>query len=435
MRRNLVAGLLCLALAAGAAGAAWADSVTVDDLAARAATGNLDLVKARAAVSESRADLASQATISSSRLSLSAGYDTGSAGSGGAGGGQSAAGVQAQAQVSVPVIPQISIGGSVSSQGTAAVSLTLTPFATGSSTYTQDAAWRKAVLQLSYQSARTDFDVRAAAWNVTVAGMTLANAEASLALEEERAAVKEKAYPMGGLTFDELQTERSALTNARQNKLDAQKSLINARASLYRLIGAGSGQPDVVAASMEELTALVAARDAAIAALPAGSTASLALGTLQIDRDTLQKQLAATPLYSPSLSVSGSVSYPLDASASISFSFSPSDFKTSERTKIADSLSQKDQEIEIERMAVTLQAEVQEQALAVARQALEARQAEVKQAQTALAEAKILETQGRATSLERRQAEIDLASAQARLYAAVTSVLAAQADILLSATP
>ena len=184
-----------------------------------------------------------------------------------------------------------------------------------------------------------------------------------------------------------------------------------------------------------ELTALAARRDAAIAALPADSGASLTLGALQVERDALRAQLAATPLYSPALTLSGSLSYPLEASASISFSFSPSDVKTTDRAKVTDALSAKEQEIAIERVAASQQGEVQQQALAVARQALDSRQAEVRQAQTALAEAALLETQGRATSLERRQAEGDLAATQARRYAAVIAVLAAQADILLGAMP
>jgi hypothetical protein len=427
MKRILAAVLLCAALAAGTAGA---ESVTIDDIAARAAAGNLDLVKAKAAVAQAQADLAAQGTLSSSRLSLGASYGTDSTGSAA---GQPAGGVQAQAQVSVPVIPQLSISGSVSSQGTGSISVTITPFAMGTATYAQEATWRKAVLQLSYQAAKTDYDVRAAAWAVTAAQMTLAAAQAALALEQDRADVKEKAYPMGGLTYDALQTERTALTSARQGSLDAQKALVNAKAALYRLIGAGSGQPDVTAATLADLSALVAKRDAAVAALPAASGASLTLRTLQVERDALRAQLAATPVYSPALSLSGSVSYPLNASASISFSFSPSDVKISDHDKVTAALSQKEQEIEIERLAVSLQAEVREQSMALARQVVDERQAEVKQAETALAEARLLETQGRATSLERRQAEVDIASAQARLYGAVIAVLAAQADILLGA--
>jgi outer membrane protein TolC len=418
-----------IAASIGGAAPGWSDeTLSISQLTEKALQGNLDIVKATSAVAVAKAALAGQAAIESTRLSVSGTYASQLSAT--AAGGQASA----QAQLSVPIVPQVSVGASAATDGTGNISLTLTPFATGAATSDEKAAWLKAVLQLDYLRSKLPYDVQAAAWAVTMAGTALANAEAALALQEDRTAVSEKSWSLGALSFEELQTSREDLIKARQSRFDALRSLLNARVALFKVLGPSAGEPGVATASLEELTALAADRDAVLAKLTTVPGSSSTLRTLQIELDALKERLTATPEWSPSLSISGQLSWTLQASAGISLSFSPSELKSDERAQITQATAEKQMEIELERMAVSLQAGIRGQALSSAREVLEARRAEVQQATTTLAESRLLQTQGQATSLDTRQAEIDLAGAQANLYAATVSLLASQADILLAST-
>jgi outer membrane protein TolC len=408
--------------------AAWSDGgLTLAELTKLASTGNLDLRNARSALETARTALAGESLLSSARVSLSGSWSAGSS----AGPGQSSP-LSAQVQVSVPVLPQLSVGASVSSQGTGSVSLSLYPFASGTATYSQKETFRKAALQAAYQAAKLGYDVESAAYAFLEAQEEVTAAEAAAVLQGEVAGVRQKAYELGGITFTELQSARAAMTIARQAVFDAQRSFITARVALYRQLGPASGEQVPAGVTVAQLLAAVASRDGEIAKLANPASASLSLRSLQIELDALKEQLAATPVYTPSLSVSADVSFPLSGSAGVSFSFSPSEIRTDDRARIAQSIIQKQAEIEIETLSVRLQSQVLVQALAMARSALESRQAEVTQAETSLAESKVLLSQGQVTSLETRQAELDLRSSQARLFAAAVSVLRAQADILLA---
>jgi hypothetical protein len=138
-------------------------------------------------------------------------------------------------------------------------------------------------------------------------------------------------------------------------------------------------------------------------------------------------------VYTPNLSISATVTYPLSASAGISFSFSPSDVKSDERAEILASIATKEKELVIARSNASFQARILAQELSVAKQALSSRLVELKLAEVACDESALLLTQGQRTSLEAAQAKLDLVNAEANVYSATAAVLRAQADILLAA--
>jgi outer membrane protein TolC len=415
--------LFALAIAL-AAGAAWAQSdATVSQLVATALSGNLDLAKARAALAAAEADLPWKSELANTRLTLSAAADAG---------GTGGVSVAAEAGVSVPIVPQLSVYGSVTSKGTASAGLTLTPFASAEPTYQETETYRKALAQVAFLERQVRYQAEAAAWSLTEARAEVTAAESAQALKEQLADVGGKAYALGDITSEDLENARSALTAARQAVYSAQRALLAARSTVFQLVGS-TEETAVADATVGELSALVASRDTAIAALPASTESALAVQTLLIELDALNERLAATPAYSPNLSISARLSWPLSASAGVSFSFSASDLKTTERAEIIASIAMKEKELVLARSSAGFQAKIRSQALSVAKQALAGRIAELKLAETASDEAALLLSQGQRTSFEAAQARLDLDDAEAGVYAATVAVLSAQADILLAA--
>ncbi len=419
-----------LVLAMGIAAAAWGENaLSIAELTAVAEKGNLDLINAGNAVKTAAEALAGTSVLESSKLGLSGSYGTGQ-------GASEEASLSGKAEISVPILAQLGIGATASSQGDLSASVNLSPFASGAAAYKEKETYRKAVLQLSSTAARLRFDVQAAAYSVMAAEKALTAAQATSVLEDEKKTVAEKAYELERIAYEDLRTRRSAALSARQGVFDAEKNLLNARVALYRLLGPQSGEPEVRDASAEELSALIAERDAELSGLDEAAAGSTALAALLIERESLAAQLEATPAYSPSLSLQASIGYPsaagsLSYSAGISFSFSPSDIKADERATMEESIADKDGQISLERMALRFQLKVLNQALSAARTVLAERQPGLAQAETNRTESAALLKQGHVTSLEDRQSGLDLESARAGLFSAMTGVLKAQADLLL----
>jgi len=431
--KRLLAVAACAALAAGMA--FGQSALSLEELQAAAKSGNLDLQKASRAVADAQKNLKWESELSSTKASLSGRY----ASSVEAGQTSNFSG---QASLTVPIIPQLSVGASVASSGTAAASISVSPFAAWRRSYAEKAAYDKAVADLTYASAKLGYDVENAAYGVMQAQASLTLAEESLPLKTELADIARKVYDMGELTYDDLETARSSLITARQSVFDAQKGLLGARVTLYRLLGPTAGQPGVGDVSVEGLLARIPVLDAEIAARrKSGQVGSLTLRKAEITLTSLKAELAATPVYRPSLGLSGQLSYDptpgyggasLSGSGSLTYSFSPSEIKTDDRAGISQSITETAYEIELERLALGLQASVSDQALAVARQVLETRTADLAQAEATLKEARLLLEQGERTSLEVEQARISAESARTRVFQAAAGVIDAQAAVLLA---
>lgn len=417
--------LIVLFLTAFCALAAWAeDPLSLSDLTTAAAEGNLDLLKAQSALETARKALAGTSVLENSKLSLSGSYGTGI-------GPESEAAVSGKGDLTVPIIPQLSLSASASSQGTASASISLSPFAAGTAMYKENETYQKAVLQLRTLVARLEYEVQAAAFAVVSARRALASAQTKSELEQERRTVAEKAYELSRISYEDLRARRSAELSARQGVFDAEKTLLNAKVALYKLLGPSNGEPEVKEVSADDLSALIAAREASLEKLNDAEARSTGLATLLVELESLEAQLDATPAYSPALSLSAHIDYPLAYGAGISFSFSPSDIKVDERLEIEESIRDKQAEISLERMASRFQLNVSKQALFAAKTVLETRKAELAQAEINNRESAELLKQGHLTSLEDRQTELDLESARSGVFSAMTGVLKAQADVLL----
>jgi len=400
--------------------------LSLSGLQAVALEGNLDLRKARAAVGDAARELPWKSDLEKTRLS--------------AAGSQSYSpdvpftlDPQVQASVSVPVVPQLSLGVSASSRGTVGAAVNISPFAAGVTRYREEEQYRRAVLEAEYRAASLGYDVEAAAYGVMEAEAALSLAEATRRYQEDRLAADEQAYELGKLTYDELEEVRSDLTAARQGVFDAQRRLLNAQLGLYRLLGPEAGRVGVETVDVEEVTARIGERDGQLVRIANGEPRSLTLDTMAAHALRLEAELAATPVYRPDLKVSAEVEYPdWVLGGSVSFSFSPTDVNANARSDLVDAIEEQRMDAELERMALGYQVEMLRQSLEVARSALSSRQQELLEAKTLRAEADVLLGQGRRTPLEYRQAELAVMRAEQNVFSAAVSVLAAQVELLLA---
>jgi len=403
------------------------------DLAAAAQSGNIDLMKDRQTLEEARIDLAGTSLLLESVLSVSGDYTRLLSGSQ----KDTATG---SATLTIPLLPQLKVGAVVSAEGSAGATVTVSPFAAGTTTYAEKAAWRTAQLNLDYDTRKVAFDVEAAALALLAAEEDRAVKRDAVDLEERITAVSRKTYEMGEITFDELQDDLEDLYTARQEDFDAQKTLLSARVTLQSLLAPSETEAAVRAVTVEELEGFIAARDGKLAETASRTPATLALRTAEIGLDELREQLEATPLYRPSLSLGGQVSASLtggslpSATGSLSMDFSPSDIKTDDRASIRRSIAYKQAAVELERINASYQARILTRALEVARQELEGRRSDLRQAERTVAETGVLVENGEDTAFDLEQAGLDLRTARGKLFTALASVLAAQAAILLASS-
>lgn len=428
--KRIYAAALCAALLLAAASAAAdtaetaaAAPLSMEDLVKMGTAGNLDLRKSRQALQDAREDLQWKTGLADTRLDLSGGY------------ARASGEVTGQAKISVPLIPQVSVDASVTSAGDGSASVKVSPFAQGDAKYLLEKAYQAAALALSYAEEKLAADIEGAAWSALQARRALDLSKARLSLQEEKTAAAESSYLLGKLSYTDLDSERSALIAARQGVFDSERGLLSARISLYRLLGAS--EADVKEADAAEMEARITARDAEIGKMASAEPRTLALRQAVIELSALRQELAQTWAYRPSLSLGASLAWqpaspdPLSASASVSFSFSPSDIKTDDRAELSRSIAEKEKEVSMEQEASRFQRDILTQALSVAKETLEARKAELVQAETTAAQGEVLLSQGRWTSIDLAQAGLNVDSARAGVLSAAAAVLSAQAQVLL----
>ncbi len=424
--KRLSVFLTCM-VAAAVLAAAQTPS-TVADLVQRGLEGNLDLARARDALETAEEDLPWASQLSNTKATLSGGYGLATDMTGSASG---------DASVTVPIIPQLSLGATVSSAGAAGASLSVSPFAAGVSRYKETATYEGALADLTYQTASVGYQIESAAYGVLQAEATLRTARERYALEQRALEIAQKSYELDGISWDDLEDARSDLTDSRQASFDAERAYLAARVKLYQLVGPSGGEPSVAGVTVDGLLAAIAARDSLVSASGAKSSTTLSLAKARIALKALRAQLRATPTYRPNLALGGKVTYGtqptagLSASGSVSFSFSPTDVQTEARADLQGSIQTKEREVELESLSAAFQADVAAQALEVSRAALEGRTTALRQATLALQEAELLYEQGERTEIEVAESRLALRSAETALVSAAAAVLGAQAEVLL----
>jgi hypothetical protein len=160
---------------------------------------------------------------------------------------------------------------------------------------------------------------------------------------------------------------------------------------------------------------------------------SQALAHLELDLEALRAELKSTPLWRPDFDLSASLGLPDPSKYNFaaSLSFSPADINNDEREDLQEEIDEKIVDIRSEQYELSLQKQLIEQSIAIARQACEAATLAREQAAIILRESQFLHKQGELTVFELEQASLSLRSAEIDSFAAAADLYQAQSELLM----
>jgi hypothetical protein len=329
--------VLILALASGAfpqakvSGAGAAQLATLDEVAAAGKAASLDYLKARNAAAAAAAAVPALVQAKSSTLAASYAYTGDSASSkGGSGGG--ASGFSASA--AVPLLDQIGLAASVSSDLSATVSASLSPLAHSDARTQATIAYQRA-LAAEEEAGRSAGDT---AVKAALAWMSMSR---QLATQERLAALKKDAYDAAKASnaIDPLTTTLDDLVTALQDWSDSRSALIKAQAAerkaetdMYAALGSSRGEVEVSVLGLDALAEALPALEQSLAgAASSGPAESFSAASAGLDVASSRAKLDSIWAFEPDLALSGGLSIAPNGSispnASVKLTLSLDDLK------------------------------------------------------------------------------------------------------------
>jgi len=434
MRRGMLAALLAAGMALGGLVSAGAENAPTEDLAveqfvALVLEHSRDIEKAEQSVQDALEEMDVRTSLEGSSVSVSGGL--GYVPPSGSFGAQWGAG--ADASLSVPILPQVSLSGRIDDALTGSVSLSLKPFALGLADPAKEESYLKALVKLTYTRAQTALEAEKSALDLLARRKDRVKAQEDLDYREDSYHVVSERYALEDATHDEYIEAGSQLSTARRSALEAEKRLLDAQKDVKLLLG-----PDVEAVaigevSLEQLLGMIDARRGTADDLSsAGKAGSQNLEELEIGLDRLEADLERTWLWRPNLSISAGASVPLESfQATVSLSFSLSDLKTEERDDLKETIADQREDISLERYSLEVEGEIQKKSVATAEYALEVALTEVDQNRLTVAESEVLHEQGYLTDLELRQSRLALRAAEISAFSSACDLYYALGELIL----
>lgn len=410
--------------------------LTIEEIALRAQTENPQVLKALRSLDNAEEALVGESRLLESRLSLESAYGTPQSQSGSSGDPGDAA-ISGQAGITVPLLDQLSVGGSVTArQGEeieGELSLSIAPFAASDPSYPEEEAYGKALAAWKTVKQQTYFDAEQTALTCLTASMERELAESTLDLEQKLYETVQKEVDLGEASFEELQDQLGELTAARKNLYAAESQVLDSWKKLQLFFDPEGGEVAAAPLSLQQLQELSRRREEQIGGLAAAQPSSLNLATLKLELAALQEELEDTPLWRPDLSLSGSLGLPDSSAWSVgaSLSFSPGEIRDDEREDLQEEIDEKLLDIRVERFDLGLEKQLIEQNIGITGQALEAACLAEEQADLTLRETELLYQQGDRTVYELEQARLSLASAEIDSFAAAADLYLAQSELLM----
>ena len=440
--------------------------MSVEELILAAEKGNVELNAAARGVNQAERNLEGPLTLEKSKLSLGSRYDylDGDSGSGGGtqpGGAASSEShaLSASADLSLPIIPQLLLGGSVklplydSSAGDAgpkevsgSLSLTAYPFAGSVFTAQSSAAYNRALYSYQYAAHELSFSVEKAVLGLLTASMERSDGEDNLDIAREEYEITKEKYEIGEADFDELSDKSDALTEARQHLYTREKDLLSAERMFYGTIGTSlnlpkesdkrdGDRPDDIAIKpvpLEELSEGVENRERIIETVRKKVPESLKLTLLRVELEEMKSEEEATWAYRPDLSLTAAMDIPLAGfSAGITYSFSPANVKVDEKTTLKENILSKEEEIIREMYYLEKEKEMLLSQIQTAAELVNLSRSAREDALLTLEETQFLAEEGDRTTIELARAELSLETKKTDLYAAMVDLYTLQGELLL----
>jgi outer membrane protein TolC len=422
-----------------------AETLTLQETVERILLTNPDIARAQRSVREADDEIEPIVTLEKTRLSVSGSYAdtivegdsapaTGGIGNAGSGSDDQGWGLpfDANASLNVPIFPQMSLGGSISSRGSGEVSLSISPFASPNRTPRQIEAYQQALIKLGSLERQIAAQAESAVLNYLNTVRELEYARMALEVEEEVYSIAKQSYDLGETTVSDLQDASTKLNTVRQSYYNAQKKRLEAVKTIKLLLGPGTESPEILFMSLEDLRQLIDARNGEIAESAGTIPTSQSLETSRVSLESLQEQLKDDWPWRPNFSISGKIDIP-DTSFTIgaSLSFSPADLKIDSRQDLKNSIDDTIEGIAQEEYVLSLELELAHQSLEISEGALDSALTGLEQAGVLLEETKLLRQHGERTAVELRQSELNAFKAQNTAYQQAMSLLKTQNDLLL----
>lgn len=384
----------------------------VEEIVQRVSAQNLDLIRASLRIDRAREELAGDPWYQESRVSVGAGYSRGP---------DSRTGDEVEewpgrSNLAVPVVPQLSVGaGLTATEGEdleQELSLTLTPFESGRSTYTEERALRGALSTWRHLFAQLAVDAEAAAYAMLVSTLDRDVAARALALEEQKYQLAIRRQEIGEASFLDVQQQQNALIDARQALFEAEQRSVRAGNELQILVSPSeeriAPQPD----ALEYLPGLIDQRLDELGRLNTAIPLTEALELAELDLAKLEAELASTSLWRPDLEIGATHRFPENASSvDLTLTFSPDQVTTRDISDLERDIEIARLDVAGERYAAELDRELGARSIEIARQALESARLQEEQDRTVLVEGELLFRQGGRTTLQIEQLRLNVARA------------------------
>jgi len=406
-------------------------SLSIEEIARRAQSRNLEILKSRRRVEQAQEDLLGEPELMGSRLAVGGGYTSGGLGPGGWYG---------RTSLSLPIIPQLSLGGEITvdeaRQFGEELTLSVAPFARSRQTYTEEKNYRNAGVRERYLRRRIYLDAEQAALSLLIRDMERELARRTLGLEQKKYELVQRRQELGEASFQDVQEQLVDLITARQNLFNSGQRYLNDWKTLQLLFAPSEERIAVVPLSLDELLELPALRRIEAARLEDAEPSSEKLESLRFELLALQAELKATPSWRPELELAAGLAFPdVSPSLSLSLNFSPDQLRRDERKELATDIEIKRMEIAAESYTLELQKTLGEQSVVIAEEALVSTQIQKDRDRIALQEAELLFQQGRRTTLELEQMRLNLRRTEILSFQAAAEVYRAQGNYLMLFVP
>jgi outer membrane protein TolC len=405
-------------------------TVNLSELVSLVLTNNRDVLKAARSLEKAANALKVRTSLENTRINLNGSLRYGPAGPSEPGENETI--LSGDAGISIPIFPQISVGGKVNTEGTGSLSLSLKPFASGLKEPADEETFLKAELELRYTRQQAALNAEKAAFNLLLRRMEKDQAEEELRYEEQRFEVMEQRYRMEDATYEEYQEAANLLSSARKGIFNAEKNLLNARKDLQLMLGPETGMVEIGFIEPDNLLSMIEDRKGKLGRSTIDyELISQSLERLEIELERLQADLRETWLWKPDLSLSVGAGVPLeDFQATLSLSFSPADIRSDERCDLEEAIQDKLDDISAERFSLEIERDIQTRSVSMAEEVLAMDQAEMEQARLSLNESELLFRQGRLTKLELEKIRLQLNAADIRYFAAARDLFNALGELL-----
>jgi hypothetical protein len=408
--------------------------LSVEALVEQAESGNIELKQMLRTLHQAERNLEGPLTLDVSSVTFGARYGDA---------------LSASGDLSIPIVPQITVGGGVAvplyndsaaeegpGEVTGSINLTARPFASPKLTARSTESYEKAYYSYIYRKAELLFSVEKVFLTVLTAEKERTDAEEMLRLRTEEYEIAKKKYSLGEATLRELTDQADSLSEARQSYYSREKALLSAERDFYTVIGRTSAAETVIRPiTLDELLEWIEKRDGVVQSRKNGPPQSLTLAMLRIELASLAAEKGMLRTYRPNLSVTAAIDVPSnDFSAGISYSFSPEDIQTDEVTALKENVLSVEEKIENELFTLQKETEMLLSQTRTAYEILNLNRSAYEDAILTLEEVRFLAEEGERTRVELQQAELSAQSKRTALYASAVELYILQGDFILLCT-